>query len=105
MTILESLTALSNYPIGIAYAESCLAKEGLDGSSPYSQSMARDARYLRAKRQICLYLATAPDVSQGGISYKLDANARGYFIDMASDIAAELSEDESGRFGYIGDEL
>lgn len=104
MTILESLKSLTNYPVSSEYIEATLTAEGLDGAGEYTPATAKDARYLRAKRQVCLYIATAPNISQGGISYTLDANARGYFLDMAADIAEELS-DEGGRFGYIGDEL
>ena len=105
MTILESLQSLSNYPVSSEYATGVLIAEGLAGTEEYTPATAKDTRYLRAKRRVCLYLATAPNISQGGISYTLDANARGQYIDMAADIAEELSDGEGGRFGYIGDEL
>lgn len=103
MTILESLTSLSNYPIASEYVQATIIAEGLQDNE-FTPAIAKDARYLRAKRRVCLYLVTAPNVTQGGISYTLDQKAREQFLDMASEIAEELA-DEGGRFGYIGDEL
>lgn len=105
MTILESLQSLSNYPVSPEYVEGVLTEEGMSAETQLTASTAHSAGFLRAKRRVCLYLATAPNISQGGISYSLDANARGQYIDMAADIAEELSDGEGGRFGYIGDEL
>lgn len=105
MTLLESLQSLTNYPVSPEYVEGVLTEEGMSADTQLTPETAHSAGFLRAKRRVCLYIATAPNLSQGGISYSLDANARGQFIEMASDIAEALSEDEGGRYGYIGDEL
>lgn len=105
MTLLESLQSLSNYPVSSEYVQGVLTEEGIDPAMDLTPETAHDTGFLRAKRRVCLYLATAPNITQGGISYSLDSTARGHFIEMASDIAEELSDSDGGRFGYIADEL
>ena len=109
MTILESLLAISAYPIPRRTAEAYALKRGLDLDSEMLSSLFRDSSYRLASADLMMWLYYAPNVSQGGQSYSLTDAQRAEFRRRAQAIYGELGDEgdqNNGiRYGYKGQNL
>ena len=109
MTILDSLLAISAYPIPVRTVEACALKRGLvtDTTAVYGDFSAPNYRLATADLMMWLYYA--PTVSQGGQSYSLTDAQRAEFRRRAMAIYDELGSDEDKnngiRYGYKGQDL
>lgn len=102
MNIASTLKALSAYPIPSALIENICEGEGLDGEQDATTEIRQGVAYKRAKASVYTFLATAPNVSQGGISYSFTSEDKAYFRRCASLLMEEIGEGDA-QFGYIGD--
>lgn len=107
MTILESLRCLSGYPIPTITIEDIAENAGLCCSYELTQELRNSADYKRAKANVYIWLASAPNVSQNGISYNFTADERKRFKDNAESILTELDKNNIlvNKFGYKGEDL
>lgn len=106
MDILQALRSISSYPIPLATIEAIAEEEGLDIDDEASQDVLRSYAYLRAKGAIYQFLAGAPNVSQGGISYSFSSDERDYFLSMASRFFSEAGEEgRADIYGYVGEDF
>ena len=106
MTVLEALTALSAYPIPAATIEAIGIEVGLDLGDELSNMPTRDI--WRAKARIYLYLATAPNVSEGGVSISYSSADKNLFLSNARKFAELAGEDSlipGPAYGYKGENI
>lgn len=108
MTILDSLLAVSAYPIPMRTIEAFAMKRGLTITDEMDEAKFSDRGYRLATADLMMWLYYAPDVSQGGQSYSLTDAQRSDFRRRARAIYGELGEGDpfSGiRYGYKGENL
>lgn len=109
MTILDSLLAISAYPIPVRTVETYAQKRGLQTADEMTYMMYREASYRLATADLMLWLYFAPSVSQGGQSYNLTDAQRNEYRRKAMAIYDELGSGEDTneriRYGYKGESL
>lgn len=109
MNIIESLKSLTAYPIPTATLVNIIEEVGLDSPQAEATSEIRHTKvYKRAKAHVYSFLAEAPNVSQGGISYSFSEDERSRFRKRAAAILEELGDDPSQGTnigGYIGEDF
>lgn len=109
MTVLESLLAISAYPIPLRTAEAVTLKRGLDMSATIEFGDFSDPAYRLATADLMMWLFNAPNVSQGGQSYSLTDAQRAEFRRKARAIYDELGDEDDKnngiRYGYKGENL
>ena len=102
MTIVETLRTLSAYPIPrttlVAIAEARNLR-------PEDEATSSDALNL-AKGDVYMWLAVAPDVSQGGQSFSFSDEQRKHFRQMAHAMYAEVGVARTSTiYGWKGSRL
>lgn len=108
MTIGQSLKSLSAYPIPTATVTDIAEGCGLAVDTLLTKELRKSRDFRRAQAKTYLYLAGAPNVSQGGQSYSFSEDDRDFFKDLAKDILDDLGEEADGignNFGYQGEDL
>lgn len=108
MTLKDALAGINAYPIPTNVLEAVAIKRGLTLTSSVTQAMLAETSYKLAQADLYAWLADAPNVSQGGQSYTIDATSRARFRRLANGIYGELGDDASGtanNYGYKGDRL
>lgn len=106
MTFLDSLTALSPYTIPQASLEAIGAELGIGADDDISEI---DAKALNgARARMFLWLATSPNVSEGGVSISLSAWERGILLGRAKKYATLAGEGDlvpGAAYGYKGENI
>lgn len=106
MTVLQSLSSLTAYPVPSAKIQDIADGCGLSLDSELTPEMRNSKEMRRAKAQTYAYLITAPNISQNGISFSFSAEERKQFKKLAVDLLKEIGDDTSGiklKYGYIGE--
>ena len=102
MTIVETLRTLSAYPIPRATLVAIAEARNLRADDEATSS---DALTL-AKGDVYMWLAVAPDVSQGGQSFSFSDEQRKHFRQMAQSYYAEAGvARKSTIYGWKGSQL
>lgn len=104
-TIVESLRALTAYPIPMPTLVSIAEGRGL---SPYDTTNNTLPNYRKAEADVYMWLSNAPDVSQGGQSYSFTDEQRKHFRQQAKAIyeaTGEATASKSTIYGYKGTRL
>lgn len=104
-TLLSSLKGINAYPVPLRTLEEIAAGRGLDLNGEATLEVLRSKDYRLAKADILMWLANAPNISQGGQSYSFSEEQRAYFRRRADALYAECEEEESlskPKFGYKG---
>lgn len=108
MNIIESLKSLTAYPVPTATLINICDEVGLDSQNEADSATRKAKAYNRAKAHVYSFLAEAPNVSQGGISYSFSEDERSRFRKRAAAILEELGDDPSQGTnigGYIGEDF
>ncbi len=107
MTILQSLKSLSGYPIPQLSLENVIEEAGLTAGGEATKAVRGSAAYKRAKAHVYLFLAEAPDVSQGGISYSFSDEDKKLFRTQAEALLDEIGDESiaSDNYGWQGEDL
>ena len=106
MTVLESLRMLTAYPIPMESLEAIGIEVGLDLGDELSTVPSKSI-YL-AKSRTYMFVALAPNVSEGGVSISYTATERAYFMNLARKYAALAGEDgmiPGPAYGYKGENI
>lgn len=104
MTVVEVLKALNAYPIPMRTLEALAVSRGVDPSDEVTHDNRRELAL--AKADVYTWLATAPDVSQGGQSYSFSDEQRTHFKMLAGIIYNEEGEARKTTiYGYKGSRL
>lgn len=104
-TIVESLRALTAYPIPMPTLVSIAEGRGL---SPYDIADNTLDNYRKAQADVYMWLSNAPDVAQGGQSYSFTDEQRKFFRQQAMAIYNEVGEAKATKstiYGYKGTRL
>lgn len=109
MTILDSLKAISAYPIPLRTLDDVAERRGLRLMADATQEMLTMSSYNLAKADLLLWLSLAPNVSQGGQSYSFSEDQREKMRSDAYGLYGEYAEDEADKpktiYGYKGSRL
>lgn len=110
MNVLQSLKSLSSYPTPTATLQDIAEGASLEANADLTPEIRNSAEFKRAKARAYLYLVTAPNISQNGISFSFTSDERKQFRKIACDILAELGDDISAitgknRYGYRGSDF
>ena len=106
--ILDNLKGINAYPVPLRTFNEIAAGRGLDLKGDTSLEVLRSKGYRLAKADVLMWLADAPNISQGGQSYTFSEEQRANFRRRADAIYAECEEDASlskPKFGYKGKNL
>lgn len=108
MTILQSLKSITAYPIPSATLQDIVEGCGLSVDADLTNEMRNGIEFKRAKARVYLYLITAPNISQNGVSFSFTSEERKCFKKTAKGILTEIGDDISGlgvKYGYKGENL
>lgn len=107
MTIGSALSALSNYPIPSAVVQNIVEGSGLGAEDEASIEIRKTNAFKRATANIYSFLATAPNVSQGGMTFSFSASERQLFQKKASLLLTEIDEADTAdiQCGYIDEDF
>ena len=104
MTIADALKALTSYPLPLRTIELIAEGRGLCATEFVNPA---DTAFALAKADVYMWLATAPDVSQGGQSYSFSDEQRKHF--RAEAVALYGANDtvykRASIYGYKGSKL
>lgn len=108
MTTLQSLRSLSAYPVSSATIENIAEEAGIAADTELTPEVRKSAAYKRAKAHTYLYLASAPNISQNGVSFSFSSEERKRFMATAKQLLQEIGDDTSclgsgQRYGYMGE--
>ena len=107
MTVRESLLTISNYPIPDAFLESIGEEVGIDMDGELTE-VDDPVPLNRARARAYIFLATAPNVSEGGVSISFTATEKAYFLSLAKRYAALAGETglfPGPAYGYKGQNI
>lgn len=108
-TVLERLKGVNAYPIPMRTLMGVMEHRGLYHDDEATQEVMRGAKYNLAIADLLMWLALAPDVSQGGQSYSFTNEQRVNFRNRARALYDEFSDDEATTpkpiYGYKGSRL
>ena len=106
MTIKELLTAIAPCPVPDAYLNAIGTEVGADLTTNVDETTPLVLN--RSRARLYLWLALAPNVSEGGVSISFTAVEKKAFLDLARRYAA-LAEEENiipgAIYGYKGQNL
>lgn len=101
-TILESLANINAYPIPQQALLDIASKRDLNPNGEVSKDVLMSKQYRLAKADVYMWLAEAPDISQGGQRYAFDQDQRDLFRRLADSLLDEAEDKVLGIFGYKG---
>lgn len=108
MTTLQSLKSITAYPIPTATLQDIAEGCGLQADAELDTEARATAEFKRAKARVCIYLITAPNVSQNGVSFSFTSEERKCFRKIAKDLLTEIGDDTPGlgvAYGYKGEDF
>lgn len=106
MTIQQSLKSLTAYPITSTTLQDIAEGCGLSLDSELTPEVRGSKEMKRAKAHTYIYLITAPNISQNGVSFSFTAEERKQFKRLAIDLLDEIGDDTSRlrtKYGYVGE--
>jgi len=101
MTILEALNSISKYDISDSAIAEIAIIRGLTLTDEATQVILTSTAYSLAKGDVYEWLATNPDITEGGFSINLPASARNMLHEKAKAIYS--ASGKSTTFGYKGE--
>jgi hypothetical protein len=107
MTVETALRSISNYPITSSVISNIADEAGIDANGVANQEMRRSSGFLHAKALVYEYLAQAPNISQGGISYSFSQDERKVFSTKSSMLKKQAGIEEAAEigYGYVGEDF
>ena len=105
MTLQEALKSITNYPIPQRTLDRVAAGRGLNLEAEADQSTLESGNYRLATADLMMWLVTAPNISEGGVSFSFSQEERNQFKKEAASILAELGAPKRSNFGYKGEHL
>lgn len=107
-TIIDSLKAVSSYPVPPRTLAATAAVRGLLPEDEATAEALRGRDYLLARADLLMWLSAAPNVTQGGQSYSFTDEQRRQMRRDAKAVYDELEPQAASgcvSFGYKGDRL
>lgn len=105
MTILETLTYKSQYPIASGFVETACIDRGLDSTEDYTKDIGESESYQLAYADCLYYLATGYNIKEQDSSVDLDEESREKLISIANQIYFKYSDAkfDGDFYGYVGE--
>ena len=107
-TIFDSLKAVSAYPIPRSVIEDIAEGRGLDSASEATAEVRKSDSYRLARADLMLWVSTAPNISQGNVSFDILYSDRERLREQANAVLSEFGEGTATKkvkYGYRGDRL
>ena len=108
-TILDAIKSVTLYPLPSRTIEQIAVRRGCALSDEATQERLTGTAYNLAKADVLKWLASAPNVSQGGQSYSFTEEQRQQFRNEANALYKEFDADDSATakpiYGYKGSRL
>ncbi len=107
-TVLETLKGISAYPVPLRTFAETAELRGLSLEETATQEVMVGKAYKLAKADLFLWLAFAPNITQGGQSYSFTDEQRQQFRNQAKalyDECGEVSAATKPIYGYKGSRL
>lgn len=104
----DAIKAMSGYPIPAAAIENIIDEAGLDADADITLEVRAGNPFKKAKALAYAFLAEAPNITQGGVSYSFSEGERTRFARKSNSLLAELGDDGEGTdipCGYIGEDF
>lgn len=108
MVVLDSLQAISGYPLSRNSLKSICIECEVDANQEIDAECIKSANYKKAKAEVFLMLSQAPNISQGGVSYNFSQEERESFKANYYALMNEIGEEANlklPKFGYKGTNL
>ncbi|MBD5240518.1 MAG: hypothetical protein HDS59_00295 [Barnesiella sp.] len=105
---LEALKGINAYPIPMRTLDEIAERRGVNLMATATQESLKSKEYKLAKADLLLWLAFAPNISQGGQSYSFTDEQRNDMKREARGIYAILEPEANATtvtYGYKGDRL
>jgi len=103
MNIKDSFLGITNYPIPSTVADNAVDDNGLDGTDEATQEVRASKLYNLALAEIYDFLATAPTVQQSGVIITISDTQHALYSEKAAMIRAKFDVEDSGLYGYQGE--
>ena len=106
MTIRELLNSISPCPVPEGYINTIGAEVGVDMDSDVSEVGIEPVD--RARARLYLFLATVPNIAEGGVSISFTADDKKVFLNLARKYATRAGETglvPGTAYGYKGENL
>lgn len=104
-TIAQGLKGVNAYPVHPDVLETTCIRRGLRMSDPLTAQVMQGKAYNLAIADLYMWIADAPDVSQGGQSFTLSDTERKALRNKAATLYTEHHEGAATVYGYKGDKL
>lgn len=108
-TVLEALKGVNAYPVPLRTIVEIAERRGLPLTEETTQESLKGKAHNLAVADLLLWLAFAPNITQGGQSYSFTDEQRMQFRNRANALYDEFAEDEAGTpkpiYGYKGSRL
>lgn len=106
MTILEAIKGITNYPIPQGTIDSFSVRRAVDTTTTVTQNVLLSKSYRLLEADVKRWLVSAPNITEGGITFSFSPAERDEFKREA--IATYIEYDEQSKtvqFGYKGENL
>ena len=103
----NALRAMSSYPIPQSTIDNIIDEAGLDAEADITKEIRASDEFKKAKALTYAFLAEAPNITQGGISYTFSQDERSRFEQKSNSLLTELGEDGGSDVpcGYVGEDF
>jgi hypothetical protein len=98
--VLTALQGLTTYPVPQSVLQECALEAGCNPTDEVTQDMRQSRQWKRAKAQVFLFLSSAPNVTQQGVSFSFSEYERANFLKQAAALEAEAGDDDWNGVGY-----
>ncbi len=107
MKIIDALRSVSNYPIPTPTVVNITEEAGLTATNEADAKTRKSNAFKKAKALVYQFLAEAPNISQGGITYSFSKDERDIFEKQAAALLDEIGDEEGAEFevGYVGEDF
>lgn len=108
MKIRNAIKAINGYPIPPGTIENIADEAGLKADDDITKEVRASNEWKKARALTYAFLAEAPNITQGGISYTFSEDERSRFATKSNRLLAEFGEEETTSdipCGYIGEDF
>lgn len=107
MNVNQALRSVTPYPLTADFIKSIAVGVGLSLDDMATEEVMNSRAYKQALGRIYLYLAEAPNVSQGGITFSFTEQDRIRYERKGNKLLQEATSgaERASRYGYKGENL
>lgn len=107
MKTTDAIKAMSSYPIPASTIENIIEEAGLDAEADITKDIRASDEFKKAKALAYAFLAEAPNITQGGISYTFSQDERSRFEKKSNSLLADIGDDGGSDVpcGYVGEDF